>query len=237
MNWFARNTDLQATSPERTPSRHRRLFATTALVLAIPALSGCFGAVAVGAGAGALLISDRRPSETYLTDQGIELRAASRINEKLGDKAHVNVTSYNRMVVLTGEVANETAKAEAESITRGVPNVKSIANELAIAGPSSYGGRSNDSYITSKVKARFIDANKFSATHVKVVTEAGVVFLLGIVTSTEADAAVEVARTTGGVQKVVRVFEVISAEQARAMDAQTGGEKAPAGGKLPPNPR
>ena len=189
-----------------------------ALAIALPALAGCAAGVVVGAGAGALVLTDRRISETYLADEGIEIRAANRIGEKLGSKAHVNVISYNRTILLTGEVPDAAAKELAEKIATEVPNVRAISNELAIAGPSTFGGRSNDAYITSKVKARFIDHNKFSPNHVKVVTEAGVVFLLGLVTQAEADAAVEIARTTGGVQKVVRVFEIISAEQARKID-------------------
>jgi len=188
------------------------------LVLALPLLAGCFGAAVVGAGAGALMISDRRPSETYVTDEGIELRAASAISREFGDKVHVNVTSYNRMLLITGEAPDTATKAKVESVVSKTPNLKSIANELAIAGPSTIGGRSNDTYITSKVKARFVDANKFSANHVKVVTEAGVVFLLGLVTQNEANDAVEIARTTGGVQKVVRVFEIISADEAKRID-------------------
>lgn len=205
-----------------------------ALVICIPLLGGCVGAAVVGAGAGALMIADRRASETYIADQGLELRANSRISDKYGDKVHVNATSYNRMMLLTGEVPTAEIKADVEKIAAGVPDVKSIANELAIAGPSSFGVRSNDSYITSKVKARFIDAGKFSANVVKVVTEAGVVFLLGIVTQGEADAAVEIARTTGGVLKVVRVFEIISPEQAAAMNkvvAPATQQTKPAPGK------
>jgi osmotically-inducible protein OsmY len=198
-----------------------------ALSVLIPALAGCFGAVAVGAGSGALMLVDRRVSETYLADEGIEIRAANRIGERFGDRAHVNVTSYNRMVLLTGEVPDAAAKAEAEKIASTVPNVKSISNELAIAGPTSFGGRSNDTYITSKVKARFVDHNQFAANHVKVVTEAGVVFLLGLVTQPEANSAVEIARTTGGVQKVVRVFEIISADQAKMMDNPNPPPPAP----------
>lgn len=196
-----------------------RLRNLLALVLCVPVLAGCFGAAAVGVGTGALMLTDRRNSETFLSDQGMELRAANRISEKHGDKVHVNVTSYNRMLLLTGEAPTAAIKADVEKLATSVPNIKAITNELAVAGPSSFGGRSNDSYITSKVKARFVDAGKFSPNHVKVVTEAGVVFLLGLVTQAEADAAVEIARTTGGVQKVVRVFEIISAEQARALDS------------------
>jgi len=137
-------------------------------------------------------------------------------------------------MLLTGEVPTAEIKAGVEKLVAGVPNVKSISNELAIAGPSSFGVRSNDSYITSKVKARFIDAGKFSANVVKVVTEAGVVFLLGMVTQAEANAAVEIARTTGGVLKVVRVFEIISPEQATALNKTTAPapqEAKPASGK------
>lgn len=188
------------------------------LATLLPALAGCFGAAAVGVGAGALIASDRRASETYLADEAIELRAGNRISEKYGNNTHVNVTSYNRTVLLTGEVPTEAIKADVEKLVAGVPNVKAIDNELAVAGVSSFGGRSNDAYITSKVKARFVDANKFPATQVKVVTEAGIVFLLGLVTQAEANAAVEIARTTGGVQKVVRVFEIITPEQAKALD-------------------
>lgn len=204
-----------------------RLRNLAALTLSVPVLAGCFGAAAVGVGTGALMLTDRRNSETFISDQGMEIRAANRIGDKHGDKVHVNVTSYNRMLLLTGEVPTEVMKADVEKLASGVPNVKAITNELAIAGPASFGGRSNDSYITSKVKARFVDADKFSPNHVKVVTEAGVVFLLGLVTQAEADAAVEIARTTGGVQKVIRVFEIISPEQARAIDsAVTGGQSA-----------
>jgi len=200
---------------------------TAALLLCLPLLSGCFGVAAVGVGSGVLMLTDRRASETYLTDEGIELRAGNRISENFGTKVHVNVTSYNRMTLLTGEAPSAAVKAEVEKLVNAVPNVKSISNELAIAGPSSLTGRSNDSYLTSKVKARFVDAQKFSANHVKVVTEAGVVFLLGLVTQPEADAAVEIARTTGGVQKVVRVFEIISPEEARRLDSPSAEHKAP----------
>lgn len=196
------------------------------LALALPVLAGCFGAAAVGVGAGALVLSDRRLSETYITDQGLELRAGNRVSEKYGDKVHVNVTSYNRMLLLTGEAPSAEIKADIERLASGVPGVRAISNELAIAGPSSFGGRSNDTYLTSKVKARFVDANKFSPNHVKVVTEAGVVFLLGIVTQAEANVAVEIARTTGGVQKVVRVLEIVTPEQARTLDNLP--EQAPA---------
>jgi osmotically-inducible protein OsmY len=183
----------------------------------VPILSGCFGAVAVGVGTGALAFADRRSVETQVVDEGIELRAGNRISEKYGGNTHVNVTSYNRTVLLTGEVPNAATKADVEKIVAEVPNVKAISNELQVAAASTLVARSNDAIITSKVKARFIDANAFAANHVKVVTEAGVVYLMGLVSQKEANAAVEIARTTGGVQKVVRLFEIISdAEAARS---------------------
>ena len=202
----------------RTDNLGKKVRNLTALALCVPFLAGCFGAAAVGVGTGALMMSDRRNPETYISDEALEIRALARIGEKYGDTTHVNAVSYNRMILLTGEAPTAAIKADVEKLAASVPNVKSISNEVAVAGPSTYGGRSNDSYITSKVKARFVDANKFAANHVKVITEAGVVFLLGLVTQAEADAAVDIARTTGGVQKVVRVFEIITPEQARAAD-------------------
>ena len=185
------------------------LLATTLIALSLPALQGCVTAVATGAGAGALMIADRRNAETYLADEAIEIRAFNRINEKFADKVHVNVTSYNLKVLLTGEVPDAGIKDELEKAIAGVANVKGVTNEVTVGASSSFGARSNDTYITSKVKARFIDANKFQANHVKVVTEASTVFLLGMVTRKEADDAAEIARTTADVKKVVRVFEYV----------------------------
>jgi len=196
-----------------------RTFATVALAaLVVPILAGCFGAAAVGFGAGALMAADRRPSEIYIADEATEVRGGSRVGEKFGDKVHVNLTSYDRTVLITGEVPDAATKADVEKVVAGLPGVKATVNELQLSGISSLGARSNDSFITSKVKARFIDHGKFSANQVKVVTEGGTVYLMGIVTRSEADMAVEVARTTGGVLKVVRVFEIISDEEARLID-------------------
>jgi osmotically-inducible protein OsmY len=191
-------------------------------------LAGCFGAAVVGVGTGALMITDRRIAENYLADEGIEMRTSNRIGEKFGSQVHVDVTSYNRMVLLAGEVPDAATRAEVEKVVTTVPNVKSTVNELQVAGPTSLGARSNDAYLTSKVKARFIDANKFSANHVKVMTEGGTVYLLGLVTQREADDAVDIARTTGGVQKVVRVFEIISDEEARRLDLRKNESAEPA---------
>ncbi|MBL8502428.1 MAG: BON domain-containing protein [Rhodocyclaceae bacterium] len=203
------------------------LLATTLLALALPALQGCVPAVATGVGAGALMIVDRRTAETYLADEAIEIRSFNRINEKFGDKVHINVTSYNLKVLLTGEVPDEGIKAELEKAVAGIANVKGVVNEAQVGAVSGFQARSNDTYITSKVKARFIDANKFQANHVKVVTEAGTVFLLGLVTRKEADEAAEIARTTAGVKKVVRVFEYVEIREAQRLDNRPAEEAKP----------
>jgi len=180
-------------------------FALAALLL----LNGCAPIVVGGAAAtGAMVSVDRRTVGTMTEDQGIEVRAANRISRKFDD-AHVNVTSYNRMVLLTGEVGSAAAKAEAGQIAQAVDNVRGVHNEIQVAGNSSLTARANDSYLTSKVKARLVDSGKIHALHVKVVTENGVVYLMGLVRRQEADVATELARTTGGVQKVVRVFEYL----------------------------
>jgi osmotically-inducible protein OsmY len=180
-----------------------------AMAFSLINLQGCFPVVATGAGAGVLMAEDRRTSGTFIEDQGIELKAANRLDEKFKDTVHINITSYNRTILMTGEVPTDAAKQEAEKIVRGVPNIGNVINELAIAGVSSYSSRSNDSYLTSKVKVRFVDQRKFQVNHVKVVTESNVVYLLGMVTRKEAENAVEIARTTGGVQKVVKLFEYL----------------------------
>jgi osmotically-inducible protein OsmY len=178
-----------------------------ALLLAALLLQGCMEMALIGAGTAVVAFEDRRTMGAQLEDRGIELRTGNRVDDRYGDRAHVNVTSYNRYVLLTGEVPDEAARAEIEKLARGVPNVLGVTNDLQVAGKSSMGSRSNDTYLTSKVKTRFLDSGKFNAIHVKVVTEAGVVYLLGMVTEKEAEDAVEIARTTGGVRKVVKMFE------------------------------
>jgi osmotically-inducible protein OsmY len=165
--------------------------------------------VAGGAAAGGAMAADRRSSGTYVDDEGIEWKTLTEINNALGDKIHVNVTSYNRNVLLTGEAFDEAAKSKAESIAKDVQNVRNVTNELAIAPASSLTARSNDSYLTSLVKAEMIKENRFPANYVKVVTENSVVYLMGMVTRKEAEDAVEIARSTDGVRKVVKVFEYV----------------------------
>lgn len=186
-----------------------------ALLAALLLLQGCAETViAVGAGAAVMSATDRRSTGAQIDDEGIELRVTNRIDERFGDKVHLNVTSFNYVVLLTGEVPDASTRSEVEKIARAAPGVRSVANETQIAGVSSFPARSNDAYITSKVKGRFVSDGHFSANHVKVVTEASVVYLMGIVTDAEAREAVEIARTTGGVLKVVKIFEYCTAGQA-----------------------
>ena len=209
------------------PAIYKKISLSVLLALLLPALAGCFGVAVVGMGAGALMLSDRRPSETYVTDQGIELRAGNSISEKYHDRVHVNVTSYNRMVLITGEVPDAATKADVEQIVAGKPNVKATQNELKISGLSALGGHSNDSLITSKVKGRFIDYGKFSANIVKVVTENGTVYLMGLVTQREADAATQIARETSGVLGVVRLFEYLTEQDAARLDNRSPDASKP----------
>ena len=189
-----------------------RTLALIALLGLAPQLQGCLPLVAGGAGATALALNDRRTVGAQTEDKEIDLRGESRVNDRFGDRVHINVTSFNRNVLLTGEASDAAAKAQIEIIVREISNVRGVVNEIQVAGVSSYTSRGNDSYLTSKVKARFVDnGGDFSVNQVKVVTEGSVVYLLGLVTRKEAEAAVEIARTTGGVQKVVRVFEYIEA--------------------------
>lgn len=191
----------------------------------VPTLQGCVPLIATGATATILAAVDRRSVGTQTEDETIEWKAAARIRERLGDHAHVNLTSYNRRVLLTGEAFSEDAKAEADRLTREVPNVAGTYNELIVTPSSSFSARSNDAFITSKIKSRSIDQGKFNPVHVKVVTEAGVVFLLGMVTQAEADAAISVARTTAGVKKVIPLMEIISVSRAREIDSAPSGNK------------
>lgn len=187
-------------------------WASLGLVLVCAALlQACVEALIIGGVATSVIVAvDRRQPEVMFGDQRIEIVASNRIGDALAGQGHVNVTSYNYMVLLTGEVSSAQVKGEMDRIASEVPQVKTVINELQIAGGSSMASRSNDSYITSKVKSNFLGAERFNPTSVKVLTEAGVVYLLGLVTREEADAATEVARGTGGVQKVVRVFEYVT---------------------------
>ena len=197
---------------------HRLLAGLLLGATLLPALQGCFPIVAAGVTTGVLATIDRRTVGAQTEDETIEWKASARLRENFGEKVHVNFTSYNRKVLLTGEVPSAEIKAEVDRLVTTLPNVLGTYNELVTASASAYSARSNDTYITSKVKARFIDVGRFNAVHVKVVTEAGAVYLLGLVTQKEADAAVDITRTTSGVVKVINVMEIITDGKARELD-------------------
>lgn len=190
------------------------------------ALAGCapllVGGAAVG---GALIATDRRTSGAVVEDQAIELKAKARIREAVGDRVHINVTSFNRSVLLTGESPTEADRATVEAAVARIENVRGVLNEVKVAPIVSLAEMSNDALITSKVKASLVDARDVFANAFKVVTEHGVVYLLGRVTEREADRAVEIARGVGGVRKVVKVFEIIS--EAELAEKQPRAASAP----------
>ena len=177
-------------------------------------LQGCFPLAATGLGAAALMVDDRRSTGIYIEDENIEWKARGRLLERFKD-THVNVTSFNLTVLVTGEVPSEQMKQDVSEAIRTIPNVRNMVNEIVIGGPAVYTSRANDSLVTTNVKTRFINNGKFSINHVKVVTESGTAFLMGIVTREEADTATELARTTAGVSRVVKVFEYIDATGKR----------------------
>lgn len=203
----------------------RRLFALLTLTVGLStSLTACFPVIMGGAVMGGLVATDRRTSGAQLEDEGIELRASSRIRDNLGDRGHVNVTSYNRRVLLTGEVPSEQDRQLVEQVVSRVENVQSVVNELGVLGNSTLTQRASDSLVDGRVKAGFVDAKDLFANAYKVVTERGTVYLMGRVTQREADRATEITRATSGVQKVVRVFEIISEEELRNMLPQPAPE-------------
>ena len=187
-------------------------------ITVLPALQGCFPLVAAGVTTGVMATVDRRSVGTQTEDESIEWKASSRVGKDLVVKTHLNFTSFNRKVLITGEVPTPEAKADAERIVGELNNVQGIYNEIAVGPSSSFSNRSNDSFITSKIKSRSLDSGKFNPVHVKVVTEAGIAYLMGMLTQAEADAAINVARTTTGVKKVVNLMEIITPAKARELD-------------------
>jgi osmotically-inducible protein OsmY len=191
----------------------------------LSSLSGCVAVMAAGALGTAVAGADRRTLGTQTEDEGIEIKAAPKVRSVVGDAGHVNVTSYDRKVLLTGEVRDEAMKRAVETEIRGISNVENVMNELVVAGPSSYTSRSSDALITSKVKISLADKKTVSATSFKVVTESGTVYLMGLVTQREGNIAANVAQGVSGVMKVVKMFEYIAEEDPRA--AQPVQDPAP----------
>ncbi len=201
----------------RTQLLQRHLPRVLLVAAVCGALNACAPLMVGGAVMTGMMATDRRTSGTQIEDEGIELRAASRLRDALGERGHVNATSYNRQVLLTGEVATAQDQALAEQVVAKVDNVRGTVNELAVMGASSLTSRSSDVLISTKVKAAFVDERELSANAFKVVTERGTVFLMGRVTRTEADRATQVTRGISGVLKVVRIFDYLSDEELRQL--------------------
>jgi osmotically-inducible protein OsmY len=197
---------------------HRFLLTAAAAVVLGSSLSACVplmvGGAAVG---GAFMATDRRTSGAQLEDEGIELRANNRIGQSMGESAHVNVTSYNRQVLLTGEVPTAADVQKLQDLVLKVENVRSVVNEVAVLGPSSLSQRSSDTLVTGKVKATLVDAKDVQSNTFKVITERGTVYLMGRVSLREANRATELARSVSGVQKVVRVFDILTEEELKSL--------------------
>lgn len=217
-----------------TLTRTRRTVCTVLAAAALAAgLSACAPLIVGGAVVGGVMAVDRRTTGTQIEDEGIELRAANRIRETLGDRVHVNVTSYNRQALLTGEVPNAQDRQTAEQIVSQVENTRSVVNDLAVMPNTTLGQRSNDTFITGKVRASLVDAQDISANSFKVVTERNIVYLMGRVSQREANRATEIARGVSDVRKVVRVFEIVSEEELRRIAPQPAPvttDTQPAGG-------
>lgn len=179
--------------------------------LAVTQLQGCATAVVGGAAVGASVALDRRTAGVYVSDQEIELRALGRLREAFPQKTdNISATSYNRQVLLTGQVPDETTRTRATEVVKAIPDVRTVFNELSVSGVTSLTSDANDVAITSKVKTRLIRDERVPGIKIKVVTETAVVYLMGLVTQAEAEAATEIARTTAGVTKVVTLFEYIN---------------------------
>jgi len=208
--------------------------ASLAAALLAGALAGCAPLIVGGAAVGtAMMVTDRRTSGVQIDDETIELRAVARMNEAFGDRAHVNVSSYNRQVLLTGEAPTDAMRQQAEQVVSRVDNVRSVVNEIAVMAPTTLTQRSNDTYITGKVRASFVDASDLQSNAFRVVTERGNVYLMGRVSQREAERATSIARQIAGVQRVVRIFEVLTPEELRAAGITPAGGTAPVSSAAP----
>lgn len=187
----------------------------------LASLSGCVEMVVGGAVMSAVAANDRRTLGAQTEDKTIDVKATARLHELIGERGHVTVTSFNRRVLLTGEVPDADAKAAIEREVQAIDGVLAVVNELEVSGPASYTSRSSDALVTAKVKASLVDMKTISANSFKVLTERGTVYLLGRVTQREGDLATDVARGVSGVQKVVKLFEYIGEDEVRRMQPQS----------------
>jgi osmotically-inducible protein OsmY len=210
-------------------TRVRSTLANATLVLSMMSgvaltLQGCALAVVGAAGAGTLIATDRRTLGAQTEDREIQVKASSRIGENVPDTAHVNVTVFNRRVLLTGEVPDDASKQKAEAVVRDINNVQSIVNELAVQGASSFSSRANDSYLEGRVKTAMVGEKDLRANYYKVVCERGIVYLMGLVTQDEGAHGADVAAQTPGVEQVVKVFQYIKPDEAVALAAAAASD-------------
>lgn len=212
-------------TPRLSAFRAARLTLVAAALASVTLLQGCAGLVIGAAASTGLAVVDRRTVGTQVDDTNIELKAAARARDLLGDRAHLNFTSYNRLLLITGEVREAADKARIDQAFSNFENVKSVINDVEVTMLSSLGSRTNDTLISGKVKARFVDDGNLNATAVKVVTERGIVYLMGLVTEREAARAVQLTQAVSGVTKVVKVFEVLSEEELNRLRARNDGTR------------
>jgi len=191
------------------------------LLASLASLSACAPLIVGGAVMTGVMATDRRTTGTQVEDESIEIKVASAVRNEMGDRIHLNVTSFNRQVLLSGEVRTATDTERAEKLAQSQENVNAVVNDLAVMPISSLTQRSKDTVITGRVKAAFVDAKDLQVNAVKVVTERGIVYLMGRVTSREAKRATDIARSIGGVTKVVRVFEEISEQELQRLSRPT----------------
>lgn len=210
----------------------RKIALLAALLLGLPALQACIPLIATGVGTGIVATLERRSYGAQVEDSEIELRNLRDIRARYGDSVRTSTTSFNRWVLLSGAVPTEAIKADIEQITRRQPGVRHVVNDLYVGSVAgSFGSYTNDMATSTKVRARLIESRDVSAKNIKVVTEIGTVYLLGLVTQRESAAAIQIARSTSGVRKVIEAFEVISDEEARRLDPRPPVEQsAPAAG-------
>jgi osmotically-inducible protein OsmY len=191
------------------------------LLASLASLSACAPLIVGGAVMTGVMATDRRTTGTQVEDESIELKVANAVRQDLGDRIHLNVTSFSRQVLLSGEVRTAADKERAEKLARSQENVNAVVNDLAVMPVSTLTQRSKDTVITGRVKASFVDAKDLQVNAVKVVTERGIVYLMGRVTAREAKRATDIARGISGVTKVVRVFEEISEQELQRLSRPT----------------
>nr|WP_315592964.1 BON domain-containing protein [uncultured Cupriavidus sp.] len=214
-----------------SPARVARTAVTVAaLLVSATQLAGCFPVLAGAVGTGVVMATDRRPTGTQAIDKGLQVEIDSTMSSRYGDsQARVGTSVFNRKVLLTGEASNATVKQQIEQYVRGLPNTREVVNELELTTSPSFMTRSNDAYLTSKVKTLLVTAEGVPANSIKVTTEKGVVYLMGVVTTTEGDKATDVARNASGVQKVVKVFDYVSDAERARLDQLAGSQSGNTG--------